>query len=835
VTGTLAPPPAPAPIPAPEAGDGGRARRSPGDELLDPARRRGLAPRADTALDATVDVVAATAATLLAAVGFRLTFGGLRWLAVAGIAAGAAALVAALARRHRWSPLLTIVTGVVTLLATGAVAVPDTAVAAVLPTAATPAALVDGFTGGWSRILTTVPPVGSADHLLAVVFVVCFLATHLAVTLARGTATTWFPALPALGVLVVAILVGTEVAPSAVLAGGALTALTLGWTAVRWRRRRATLRLGGSATDRQGVSAVVFLAAVTAAGCLLAPVLPFAHARDRYVVRERTEPPFDPRAHPSPLSQYKSWRLRAHPGGKEALDQRPVLTVSGLPEGVPLVLASLDLYDGTVWHVGGSPTNDDLTGSSRFERIGTDLTTARATSTGLATPAPDVPTTDVTVQVVNDAYEGPWLPMPPGATAVRFGGGRAAELGRELRYNRATGTAVVTGSFEPGDTLSVDAAVPVLAHAGDAERSRLLAGRDVDPAVRLPAVDDPTRALGGEANRLATGDGAYERARALEQALRAEGTGYFSDGTGTDGRTFTAGHTIGKIRDFLNQSDGEQTVHVGNAEKFAAAMATLARQLDLPARVVVGFRDGADDEHPPQRAGDSVVFTANQYDAWVEIAFEGRGWVAFHPTPPRSNGTPPPPRSTEPEVKDAEIQARPPVVPPPEVDPLTPQRKKDQDTVDDDEADEARAVPSWLVPVVRWAGGSVAVLAAIGLGIIGWKAWRRRRRRRRGDAVARLDGAWREVGDSLRDAGLRLAGGTRSQAAAAVPAERWAEAPTFAARLDAAMFGPAEPTDDDAALLWGDVDALRSHLHGQRRFLGRMAQALNPKTLWSWR
>ncbi|GLZ29777.1 hypothetical protein Lesp02_19670 [Lentzea sp. NBRC 105346] len=65
---------------------------------------------------------------------------------------------------------------------------------------------------------------------------------------------------------------------------------------------------------------------------------------------------------------------------------------------------------------------------------------------------------------------------------------------------------------------------------------------------------------------------------------------------------------------------------VGYCEQYASAMAVLARQVGMPARVALGFTAGYVD-------GDQRVITSEDAHAWVEIFFAGYGWVTFDPTP----------------------------------------------------------------------------------------------------------------------------------------------------------------------------------------------------------
>jgi hypothetical protein len=69
----------------------------------------------------------------------------------------------------------------------------------------------------------------------------------------------------------------------------------------------------------------------------------------------------------------------------------------------------------------------------------------------------------------------------------------------------------------------------------------------------------------------------------------------------------------------------------GFCQQFASAMAVMLRSLDIPARVAMGYASGA-------LVGDNTwgVMTTDLH-AWVEVPFEGYGWLPFEPTPGKSN------------------------------------------------------------------------------------------------------------------------------------------------------------------------------------------------------
>jgi len=72
----------------------------------------------------------------------------------------------------------------------------------------------------------------------------------------------------------------------------------------------------------------------------------------------------------------------------------------------------------------------------------------------------------------------------------------------------------------------------------------------------------------------------------------------------------------------------------GDCEQFASAMAVLARDLGIPARVAVGFTAGT------KVAGKTNEWQVRAGDAhaWPELYFEGAGWVRFEPTPAAAGG-----------------------------------------------------------------------------------------------------------------------------------------------------------------------------------------------------
>lgn len=180
----------------------------------------------------------------------------------------------------------------------------------------------------------------------------------------------------------------------------------------------------------------------------------------------------------------------------------------------------------------------------------------------------------------------------------------------DLRLNRDTNTLVTPDDLSPGDLFTVVSAAPQLSSA---TLSGATSSSPPDSIfVELPDdLPDVVADLAGDVTSSASSN--YEAAVALQDWFRSE----FEYSLEVQ-----SGHGSNAIESFLNE-------RVGYCEQFAATYAAMARTLDIPSRVAVGFTPGilGDD-------GWYSVLGKNAH-AWPELWFDGIGWVAFEPTPGR--------------------------------------------------------------------------------------------------------------------------------------------------------------------------------------------------------
>lgn len=737
-----------------------------------------------------LDLVAVALLLLVPIVGFSPTFDGARYLVAALGALVVGMALGVVGALLRWGILaLTGTTLLAYFLFGGALALPNTTVAGVVPTLETLRLLALGTVMSWKQLLTTIAPVATDDGHLIVPFLLTLVAAVLATSLALRLRNAAWALIPAAAFLVVAIALGTSDPFVPVIQGIVFGLVAVVWLALRqaWQPQAAAISVGeGSASSGAGVRRVLMGAAVVAIAAVVgittsgfaAPTSP------RYVLRDVVIPPFDIREFASPLQSFRAY-VRDHPD--DAL-----FTVSGLPEGARVRLATMDAYNGTVYNV----SDDGSRSSSAFAPARTNMSA-------------DAEGTETSVHVEIGALQGVWMPDAGAVRSVTYDGDRADDLRRTTHYNEATETGVVTMGLKKGDEYVLDAVIP------DVPSDEQLADQAFS-RLKMPKQEGVPESLADIASKtVAEATTPIEQVRALQQML-SEG-GYFSHGLA--GQPLSrAGHGAERIATLL----GSQQM-VGDDEQYATAMALLASQVGIPARVVMGF-------YPDEDAAGQPVFTAtgDTLHAWVEVAFDGAGWVPFDPTPPDDQV--PSDQTTKPKADPKPQVLQPPPPPAEQVD-LPPTVADDRGAEDEDGFDAGLL---WtIVSIGVGALGLIAVLLAPFIVIGALKATRRRKRREADRAPDRISGGWDELVDRASDFGAPVRPGATRQEDAGVLTTAFAEprVTTLASRADLEVFGPTEPTPDDIDAFWTQVDEIVGGMAKGRTVWQRLGARLNIRTL----
>lgn len=820
-------------VPAPEASTTAQPPRRPSVGAVEETLGEQRPLRASV-----VDVVVLAVLFLLALLGYQTVFGGPWYLVTGAMALVLSLLIALLGARWSLGPLLlTLAIAIVHFALGAAFVVPDRALLGVLPTPSALLELLRMPVTTWKSALTISPPIGIGNGVLGVVWLPMLLlgVGGFSVLLrTRRCVIAWlFPC----AMMLCSIVFGTAESTLPLLRGLLFAMVSLAW--LSWRFESARLRTSRSTIISDTVRAgswdnpvlrrrvigggVILLLAAAITGAA-SPALDPPSGTARFAVRDSLTPQFDPREYVSPLSDFRGYVKHRR---KEEL-----FTVTNVKDGEKVRLATLDDYNREVYDVAGSSRADSPSGA--FLKI--------AGAVDLAQPGADARTSTVTI----GGYHGVWMPTLGASTdrvdpdqeqtAQRPSG--SARLGDSLFLNRRSQTLVDASSLREGDSYQATYEPYTAASEEDQHSMRFADG----VADELPPVDGLDPKFKQAAEEWA-GDEPTDYATMNNLLLGIKNEAEYSHGI-EDEQASLSGHGEARLLAMLNdpsfdrsEADAMPQGRIGDEEQFAALTAVLAREIGIPARVVMGFEVSGSESGTATVTGDDVT-------AWVEVAFQEPGsdrihWERFDPAPDNDDTL------TQPEQKTTDKpQPQVPQPPPPPADPPTPPPGA---TADDqpDPPDPPEPAPLW----VGYASGTglLAVLVAATLGAIaGAKAMRRRHRRLRGAPADRIDGGWREIVDLRTDLGRRTPpSDTRKETAEAIIAEAATAAESasgtvggaaagdgsdtetaedlrrLAAGADRATFAPDAPTEPDLESYWASVMAARrrmtEHLPWHRR------------------
>lgn len=750
---------------------------------------------------AVLDTLLAIAAVGLAAWSFWPVYQSAAFVVLLASTLVLGAAVAVVGAVFRWPSIVVALGVLVVYLGAGVpLAVPtESAAGGLLPTGPGFVDLVQGTWLSWKQLVTISVPVGSYQALLVPAFILILLATVITVSVALRARVPEAATLPPALLLVAGIAFGSGTAAVPLWLVLGLLALLLVWLIrFRLRRRTAALRALGeqsglaveTARERRstalltGVGAVVMLVGASAVGVAAATVVP--PAGDRQVVRTAVEQPFDPRAYPSPLSGFRAYLEDPRAG-------EPMLTVSGLPSGGRLRIATLDTYDGVTYSVG---SDGATSASGSFARV-----PYRLDQSG-------VRGTEESVSVTIHDYRGPWLPGTGQLQQITFDGADASTLAGAFFYNDVTGTGAVTTALRSGDRYTTDSVTKPTLTAE--QLAKVEPGTDTVP--KPTVVPDE---LASTVQKYAAGvTGAGAKLAAVLRGLAQDG--YISHGIGPDEPASRSGHGADRITELLTD-----VPMLGDQEQYAVTAALMARQLGFPARVVFEFVAPAG----TAAAGAPVTLTGADVSAWIEVQTSD-GWVTVDPNPPVR---PVPPKQPEQptEISRPQTNVQPPVDENPQQNDEPPQAQVD--STDQQPPNPLVETLLAVLVVIGWTLLVIAVVAAPFFAVIAAK-WRRRALRRAAPTSAeRIVGGWREFADAAVDHGYEPPpAATRAEFAQTIGGAR---AAALAKVADRAVYSPTAPTPAEADSVWKAVDDLRAQLDRRDTRWKRLLAAVSLRSL----
>ena len=209
-----------------------------------------------------------------------------------------------------------------------------------------------------------------------------------------------------------------------------------------------------------------------------------------------------------------------------------------------------------------------------------------------------------------------------------------------VTYFSSSGEVFITRGVEPGDAYQVTALVPTGDVAATDSLLQQAAARGDDGSYEQALASYTTLPQGIDqrvyqlAQQLAQDQPTpYRKALAIQDYLMNNFTYTLEVEYPPQGQDFVSYFLL----------DSQQ----GYCSYFASAMAVMARMVGLPSRYIEGYL-------VPVRDGGATVVTGKNAHAWVEIYFEGAGWVSFNPTPGSGDTYQPPSGGGQDEGTDQE-------------------------------------------------------------------------------------------------------------------------------------------------------------------------------------
>ncbi|MFV9426591.1 transglutaminase TgpA family protein [Microbacterium sp. S1037] len=455
-----------------------------------------------------------------------------------------------------------------------------TAVLGFIPSPATVSTVPGLVSAASEEIRTGVAPVAPGVGLA---FVLVAAIGALAIVLDHVVLTARMPLLAAVGLVAVSLIPTIAIPADVDVPGFVLLALALLFLLrvdTRSRHAGSRSRGRGASATALGIAAVAVLVAVVATPLLPQPALRFASGGTG------------------------GYGTTINPNLELGNDLRQprdvdVLTLqTDAPTPPYLRAVTLSSFDGSVWQPDRNDTVNVPDDGPVFAAPEID---------------PDIAVAQYTTDISVGELDSPWLPVPSPATTVT--GLQGDWLG--MPDNR-TIVSRAGSSRDQDYEVQTSAPRPTLEQI----RARPVGGSELGDAVRALPADVPA-IIGDTAREITAGASSpYDALIDLQTWFRSSAFRYSLDApveAGFDGAGLDA------VADFLQARTG-YCVH------YASAFAVMARTLDMPSRIVVGYLPGTLSSSGIGQERSTFTVTSSQLHAWPEVYFQGIGWVPFEPT-----------------------------------------------------------------------------------------------------------------------------------------------------------------------------------------------------------
>lgn len=601
-------------------------------------------------------------------------------------------------------------------------------------------------------LVNTLPPVDPSGSVALVPYAIGYVAAVAAVALALGTRHPVLPAVPVLAALTCTVPLGVLVPSHLVARGIAIGIVLVAWTAHRALRLDPMMRGSHGGLGRQ-VLAVMVIVAVSAGAAVM---FPDRNEVDRVLLRGEGDAEVATASNGMP---------------RRVTNRDELLRARGIPVGMPIRFATLDQYDGSAWTA--AETSPGTDGFGTFRRIGTSVDAVNSGET-------------LRVDVrIRPGYSSEWLPLIGELTSLELDYTDGRSQLSDVRYNQATGSALVVGGVDPRDRYTFTAVLPPSSWSDGLPMATADAEQRQPRGVFLDRFLGPFRVDGLEPT---------DQLQLLMGFLKENGA------------VRLTGSSSQKPVDLGLRLLGPERI-VASPHQYTAVVALAASRLGVPARVVIGAM--------PDRRGivryDSVL-------SWVELQAADGTWRTV------------PPEEYTGQQTLADVESK----------PAAGGWVKDQ--VEKDKIRIPKGAPVTLpegTEIVEepspWGIVAFVLLGILVLLALLWacvpllKGVRRRRRRAAPAWSGQYVGGWQEVVDLARDRGTPV-----PEHLGRVPQARLlGRGEDLAREADDAVFAPTPASQAERDDFWLRSQDLRRELVSELSVWARLRTSFNPASLWS--
>lgn len=456
----------------------------------------------------------------------------------------------------------------------------DTALLWLIPTPETIRAVPDALAVASEEIALGAAPLQASTELS---FLIVGATALLAIIIDHVVLTARMPLLAGIGLIAVSLIPsiavprGVEVYSFVLLAGAILFLIRADTRSREPRVQREASRAAGVPATALGIGAIAVVVAVVAS-----PLLP--------------QPAIQPGAGGVGVGPGIDVSLQLGDDLRRPRETTALVVRSDLPAAPYLRAATLSEFTGAVWEP-DRPRSVPLASEFALSEVSV---------------SPDIRMTEYRTTVEVQDLVSPWLPVSFPAVQVNGldGAWEAVPYNRTI-VSRTTSTA--GQSYEVVTHLPRPTLEQIRAAEAGGQQIR-------DETTRLP--DGLPPIIAETAAEVVAGTGNdYDALAALQRFFRNGDFQYSLEAPVEEGFD---GSGADAVAEFLEVREG-YCIH------FASAFAIMARTLDMPSRIVVGYLPGT----PTTDAIDrQTVYNvaSSQLHAWPEVFFDGIGWIGFEPT-----------------------------------------------------------------------------------------------------------------------------------------------------------------------------------------------------------